>query len=318
MAPPAIPHAVAEAAMTWWVELQSDSVTSEMQAACDNWRAEHPLHEQAWQTIVSAHRQLGSTGLPGALAHSTLATRHSQSRRRAIKTLTLLAFAGTGAWTLQHQQLPEKWLADYRTGRGERREIQLADGTRITLDTHTAVDVRLDTQQRCLRLLSGRIHIDTAKDGRPFFVETEQGQARALGTRFTVQQNDQDTSVIVYQGAVALHPADRNTAPQTLTVGQQAYFGHDAVSPVESAIPNEAPWRNDMLIVTAMRLDTFIAELARYRSGWLICDAEVADLRVSGSFPLADTDKVLDILSQTLPVTIQRRTRLWAAVRPRH
>jgi len=303
--------------MTWWVELQSDTVTAEMQAACDQWRAEHPLHEQAWQTILNAHQRLGSTGLPGALAHSTLSATHDKSRRRTIKMLAVLAFGGAGAWVVHREELPEKWLADHRTAHGERREILLTDGTRVTLDTNTALDVRFDNRHRCLRLHLGRIHIDTAKDTRPLFVETAQGQAHALGTRFTVQCNERDTSTSVFQGAVELRPAGRNAAPLTITAGQQAHFAHNAVGQVEQAPQSEAPWRNGMLIVTAMRLDIFLAELARYRQGWLVCDPQIADLQVSGSFPLADTDSVLDILAQTLPVTIQRRTRLWAAVRPR-
>ncbi|VVN48093.1 Protein FecR [Pseudomonas fluorescens] len=63
-----------------------------------------------------------------------------------------------------------------------------------------------------------------------------------------------------------------------------------------------------------MRLGDFIAEVGRYRQGLLNCAAEVADLRLSGVFRLEDTDKLLAILPQTLPVQLRYRTRWWVTL----
>ncbi|MFK3815647.1 hypothetical protein ACI2KG_03385 [Pseudomonas sp. NPDC089407] len=62
------------------------------------------------------------------------------------------------------------------------------------------------------------------------------------------------------------------------------------------------------------RLDTLLAELGRYRSGWLRCDPAVAGLRVSGTFPVDDSDKALRAITSVLPVSIVRRTRYWVTV----
>ena len=71
-----------------------------------------------------------------------------------------------------------------------------------------------------------------------------------------------------------------------------------------------------MLVASGMRLDRFLAELGRHRPGLLHCDPAIAGLRVSGTYPLADTDRVLDMLRTTLPVEIRFMTRYWATVRP--
>ncbi|ENO88747.1 FecR domain-containing protein [Thauera linaloolentis] len=318
-ATPRIPPHVAEAAMEWWVELQSDPVTDDMRAACLRWRGARPEHEQAWQIIAAGHSRLHASALPPALAHAALgAPRGKPARRRAIKALAVLVFAGGGAWGIHRRDIASQWFADYRTGTGERRDIVLADGTRVTLDTDTALDIRFGEHERRLHLRSGRIHIDTAPDGdsrRPFFVDTAQGRAQALGTRFTVRQDDGASHIAVYEGSVALIP--RHGGGLTLGPSEQTRLhphGTDAPRPTDD---RDTAWRQGMLIVSAMRLDDFIAELGRYRSGWLHCDPQVAALRVSGSFPLADTDRALDALANTLPVDIVRRTRYWAAVRPR-
>jgi transmembrane sensor len=66
-----------------------------------------------------------------------------------------------------------------------------------------------------------------------------------------------------------------------------------------------------------MPLGDFVTELARYRSGHVACDPAVAGLRVSGTYPLADTDRVLAILGKSLPVAVEYRTCYWVRVVPR-
>lgn len=316
-APPgkrAVPPEIAEAAMTWWVELQSDPVAADALAGCQRWRAARPEHELAWQIIAGAHQRLHTTGLPAALAHATLTAPHSPARRQAIKALAVLVFAGGSAWALHRENL----AADYHTGTGERRQLRLADGSQVTLDTDSALDIHFDGRQRQLYLRSGRIHIATAMDaaGRPFLVYTAEGSAQALGTRFTVHQRPGRSQVAVFAGAVALRPRLDAGHPLILNAGQQASFDAGGSEPPGAAASADAAWQQGMLIVNAMYLDDFAAELGRYRPGWLFCDPQVARLDVSGSFPLDDTERVLDALANTLPVQIVRRTRYWTAIRP--
>lgn len=72
-----------------------------------------------------------------------------------------------------------------------------------------------------------------------------------------------------------------------------------------------------MLYAEEMRLADVLSEIGRYRSGVLRCDPAVADLRVSGAFQLEDTDRVLAVLAQTLPVRLDARTRYWVTVTAR-
>jgi transmembrane sensor len=66
-----------------------------------------------------------------------------------------------------------------------------------------------------------------------------------------------------------------------------------------------------------MRLGDVITELARYRPGVLRCDPAVAAMLTSGALSLTDTDTALTLLSSTLPLRIERRTRYWITVVPR-
>ena len=62
------------------------------------------------------------------------------------------------------------------------------------------------------------------------------------------------------------------------------------------------------------QLGDFLAELSRHRPGILRCDPSVAGLELTGVFPLADTDRVLAALQQSLPVQVHSLTRYWISV----
>ena len=73
-------------------------------------------------------------------------------------------------------------------------------------------------------------------------------------------------------------------------------------------------WADGILVAAHMRLEDFIAELSRYRRGQLHCDPKVANLLISGTYPIDDTERVLDLLHVSLPVRVKRFTRYWVTV----
>ena len=161
------------------------------------------------------------------------------------------ALAAGGAGTLAWNTTPLPTLmADQRSGTGERRRIRLDDGSQLQLNTASAVDIRYSNSLREVRLLSGEIHIETARDtlARPFIVHTAQGSIRALGTRFTVwRSEDHETLLAVYQGAVAVTTAEGAT--MVVPAGQQLSFTAAALGPVGPADPAREAWSQGMLVV---------------------------------------------------------------------
>ncbi len=208
------------------------------------------------------------------------------------------------------------WLAAWlqRTATGEQRTLHLADGTVIQLNTHSALDVRFDEKTRRVVLRDGEILIQTGHgDARPFIVETDDGRMRALGTRFLVKREDQGTRLSVLQSAVAARPEQRSDE-QILHEGQQALIQHDRLGPLQPLAPGADAWTRGMLVVDNVRLADMLDELGRYRRGHLGVDPKVANLRITGSFPLHDTDLALSALLPTLPVQIERHTQWWVTV----
>ncbi|RAQ11186.1 iron dicitrate transport regulator FecR [Burkholderia cepacia] len=319
---PTVPPQVARRAVEWWVDRQAGRTGEAFDAALARWRAEDPAHDAAWRHIETMQQRLGglTAGLDPQAAHAALLSPRAGRRRAAVKALAVLLFAGGAAWMAEPARRAAIWPADLRTAVGERRTVTLADRTVVVLDTDTALDVRFDAAARGLRLLRGTIMVTSGHDdrvpARPLVVATAQGELRPLGTRFAVRQRDGATRVEVFAGAVRVQPDDAAAGTRVIAAGEGADFTRDAIGVQAPLDAYASAWTGGMLVASRMRLADLVAELDRYRRGNLRCDAAVADLRVSGTYPLDDPARVLDTLKATLPIDVHYLTRYWATVVP--
>lgn len=155
----------------------------------------------------------------------------------------------------------------WQTAPGEQRAIVLEDGSRITLNTRSALEARLGRSKRQLRLLSGEAFFDVTRDPqRPFVVETAFGTARAVGTRFNVLLDSQHVEVATEEGQVmvtAIGAEARGVlAPAgvraTILRGQsRAALDHADLSRIEN-------WRAHRLEFNRVPLAAALREFSRY------------------------------------------------------
>ncbi len=293
--------------------MQERPLTANEQNQLQTWCSKSVDHQRAWDIAQQLNHSFEQ--VPEKLGLSVLSRKQTQ-RRNIIKAITALLVIPTGSWlAYQHSPL-SLWAVDYRTATGEVREVMLADGSKLILNTRSAVNVVFDVNQRLIELLEGEIQITTATDAlaRPLSVKTEHGQIRALGTTFTVLLNADYSQVAVQQAAVEIHTAATGKV-QRLIAGQQSRFSKREIEP-GSATPsaNTTAWTRKQLIVDNQPLAEVVAELSRYRKGWLRCDPAVAELRLSGVFQLTDTDVALSNIAHTLPVSVVYRSPYWVTV----
>lgn len=305
-------------AAQWLVLLHSGQAQPADWQALERWRAQDAAHDMAWQRAERLARTFGA--VPAQLGLPVLANaRRGANRRAALRVLAWVGTAPTAAF-LGWRHLPwQEWSAAHRTAVGEQRSVVLADGSRIMLNTATALDVAFSVQERLLRLRAGEVLIATAADAaghRSFRVETPQGWLRALGTRFAVRLGDRgEARVAVAEGAVEIAPR-QGAARVVLRAGEQCSFTADAVQPAQALADQALAWAQGVLYADGMRLDDFAVELSRYRPGVVRCDPQVAGLRISGAFQLHDTGHILAMLRETLPVQVVVRTRYWVTLVP--
>ncbi|MGQ7815897.1 FecR domain-containing protein [Metapseudomonas furukawaii] len=305
---------VVRQAIAWMLRLRGKA-DLDLQRACEHWRGQSDSHELAWQRVQQLEQELGLglKAMPGA-ANLLDDARTGLRRRQALKLLSGAALGGSALWLTRDLAPWERLTADLATATGERRSQALADGSRLLLNTDSAVDLRFDGRQRLIRLRRGEILVDGSAG--PLRVMTDHGLLEARDARFVLRQGRASSRVSVLEGQVRLGSAS-GLHRQQADAGQSLDLLQDGIRPLTRLDQEPGAWAEGLIVTRDMRLADFLAEVARYRHGRLACSEPVADPRLSGVYRLDDTERLLALLPQALPVRLHYRTRWWVTVEAR-
>lgn len=319
---PALSYLMLEEAAEWFALLRSGAATTQDRAVWQAWLDTGVEQREAWhyieriserfQSFQSADEQRAAV----AALQSTGAA--AVGRRGVLGALAIAAGAGLLGWQARGPLLRAgapvlALLADHHTAVGEIRAIALADGTRVWLDTATALDVDYRVEQRRLRLLAGSVLIETARDPRPFVVDTPHGQLKALGTRFAARLENHSTELAVGDGAVEVSAA-RGTTSRIVGAERQASFTTELIGPDAPLARARLAWANGVLLAEDIPLGALLRELGRYQRGHISVAPAVAELRVLGGYPLRDPERTLAMLAEVLPITVRHVLPWWISV----
>ncbi|ENB9664671.1 FecR domain-containing protein [Pseudomonas putida] len=300
-------------AIDWLVKLRFDSPSARTEQQFQQWLGSHPHNPLAWQRVSHLGDELA--GLPKDLSRRTLegSQRQRVSRRDHLKLLGLLAVGGSLGWAAREPLGLPQLLADSSTATGERRQWQSTDGSRIQLNTASAIDLHFSAQQRQLELIRGEISLDSnPNDNRPFHIDTRIGPLTTVDGQLLLRENSQGLLLSVRRGEVTLFPA--SASPRQVLPGETLQVGTNGSIQALALHSDPWGWTDGVLSVQQMPLAEFVSELGRYRPGLLRCAPEVAGLKVSGTYQLADTEQILQLLSRSLPVRVDYRTRYWVSI----
>ena len=305
-------------AVHWYIKLTSEDVTDAEKQAWEVWLNQSAAHHQAWERILQKLSLFES--LPADIGVTVLARASSKvntHRRDALKFLGLMAVVAVPAAYLYKEALLGSNDYDYSTRVGERKTVTLPDGTVLVLNTNTAVTMAASSQARTLTLHRGEILVQTGHagvDGRPLMVNTVFGNILPLGTQFNVRHFDHLTRITLFEGRLQL--TAKEGAQLVMKPNQEVdmFATHIHLHSENSLL--SAAWQNGYLQADNLALQSLIEELARYRSGFLLCHPDVREMKVSGAYSVDDIDASLNSLTQTFPLKIQQITRFLTLVLP--
>lgn len=223
-----------------------------------------------------------------------------------------------------------KSVAHYDTAVGERRVVELSDGSTITMNTGSSIEVDFARNERHLKLQYGEAFFDIEKDRlRPFVIEFGARQITVLGTQFNIYISGSVATVAVVEGLVRVdRGSDTDDNPGAgfvdpsppylptensevyIEAGKTAVFSvHDEDSGSVVALDTKQfrDWRSGVVRFDNESLIKVIAELNRYSDRKvLIEDPNVVALKVSGVYQLDSIDTFLAGIDAGLPVSIVR------------
>jgi transmembrane sensor len=313
------PDGVRQQAVAWLMRFHEGPIDLEEELELELWLEAHPANREVLAGMVRAWRMAGEAAeapeLVAARADALKAL--SQADRRAARgwrpelrhvlgalAACLLLIVATFYFYPRGET--------YRTGIGERRLVTLDDGSRLSLDAASAVEVRYDAERRALRLLAGRARFEVAKDPRrPFAVTAGDRMVVATGTAFSIELFRAEMRVVLYQGSVSVledgpadqvprhvllqgrTPADRMRAPSTALIvpaGASPAVRLEAVDMVRSSA-----WEQGQLVFSDEPLGVAVERVNRYSGARLVVEDPVtAALPVSGTFNAGDTEAFID------------------------
>ncbi|MDH1265793.1 FecR family protein [Pseudomonas sp. GD03944] len=293
-------------AREWQVLLNSGRATAADRENLDAWRNAAPEHEQAMRQVEDLWALLGQVQRP---AEPAVVTPIASRRRGLARWSVPLASA---ALLLLALWLPQgTWVglyADMHTAPGERREVQLEDGSTLTLNGDTALDWRVSGDRREVHLYHGEADFQVAADStRPFLVSAGAMRIRVTGTRFDVNHSGDRVDLAVTHGHVQVGTAQQ---PNALAVqaGQQVQWRDgdlQAVQPLDAQ--QRLAWQRGKLVFRDRPLAEVFDELERSQGDRVVfLDDQARRLQVTGVFPLDDPDAVLRAVADTLPVRLVR------------
>jgi len=315
---PNIPDDPLDAAAHWFTRDHGGLMTPDERRVFEAWRQADPRHEQAYREMMRVWGVAGAT--PDKVFENILRRRPQPPAAALSSRRRILALGAGGASCAAVAAVlagPERWFREpafsgrYASRRGERRTVDLPDGSALTLNTDSIAQVRFYESERRILLEQGEAFFSVAQAAdRPFVVDAGLATVTVTGTQFNVRRDADRVSVAVASGSVEVaggkwwrREARRLGAAQALQVAGTAALPEAAAANVDAL----TAWRQGKVVFDAAPLAAIVAEMNRYRARPVrLRSAALRDLRVAGVFSTDDPDAFLDVLPSLAPVAVLR------------
>jgi transmembrane sensor len=293
-----------EQAAEWFVRQDSGRLSEDDRRKFEQWLDSDPQNRAEYQAVQEVWRELD--GLKDTFLPSNVRLRNSWCGKKVWNHLVVAAslafFVFAGYLALFYTP------GSYETARGEMRTEHLADGSVIRLNSDTSLKVDFTEIQRTVSLIRGEAYFEVAQESdRPFVVESAGGSTRAVGTQFSVYRDSADVRVMVVEGNVEVATVDGDA--RMLEADEMVAYRSDgrSLSMVEPLQSNDLDWLDGRLSFEAMPLVDVVIQLNRYlKTPLYVVDHGLNNLKLSGTFHIANLEEIPELLPRLLPVTLRR------------
>ena len=303
------PESPAETAARWFALRRRKPDSLEEQQFAD-WLECDPANRRAYEEVtrsweISALASADPTVV--AMRSDALMLRPQKQREYAplwgtLATAATVLLGLTGIYVtnpgLVHQAMRPGPSPDHmllHTGVGQQATATLQDGTSVTLNTDSTLEVDYSALRRDVRLISGQALFKVVHNAsRPFVVTAGNRQVIDVGTEFEVELQGQKVSVALLEGRVQVQPLatsarDREAPTQPVAIlapGEQLIAGAEGDVTVKPAdVEQLVSWKSGRIRFNDTPLSDAVAEMNRYNhTPIVLADPSLSDIRITGSF----------------------------------
>ena len=313
---------VSQQAAHWWVVLHNVDASATEKREFAEWVARAPERVEACLRVARVHAAVSRADVRWPrtsaedLVRDALASpddsvvplrphvhrkREEERRRPALRwaaglAASTIAAASLGWWLTLSR--PEQ----FQTKVGEQRSVLLADGSRVTLNTASKIEVRLQADHRVVQLMQGEVLFEVAHDAqRPFDVHAGKVVVRAVGTLFDIDRRATRTAVTVVEGRVAMIAADSRTGNlPVLSAGDRMVVDSAGPGALEHNVnlAEATAWTQHQLVFHHRPLGEVTDEFNRYNVGRIeIRSPSLREQEVTGTFRSNDVASFVAVLA---------------------
>lgn len=296
-----------EQAAALWLAREDFGLTPAERDALDTWLAQSSRHKVAYLQLKAAWDRTERLAALKSPAPRALAPRSGTMRRLALlAAATVVMFFGGSAYLSWRQQSEHT----YATLVGRMRTVQLADGSRMELNTNTHVRADVTDKLRVVTLEAGEAYFDVIHDARhPFTVYAGNWRITDLGTKFSVFLDGDDVRVLVREGRVRVDPL-HGPAPSRPTVAEAGYAvlakGAETLllSKPDADIASDLSWRGGVLEFEHQPLAEVAAQFNRYNAKQIQIEGSARKIPIGGSFKADNVDVFVQLLHRGFGLSV--------------
>jgi transmembrane sensor len=304
-------------ASEWLIRLQEDLHDPVVQAEFHAWISAAPANRSAWaETRALAQLALSletSSNANRAAADGTSGNRQMVSRVHASATGTIRPIRRWAAYAsalavaaclalVAGPGLVIRLQSDLTTDVAESQQLELPDGSRVTLAAASAVAVSFSADERRVSLLQGEAFFEVRRDpGRPFRVIAEEVTTSVVGTSFDVRRDSSGVAVAVQEGIVEVsYSAGSRRPAERLMPGQSVKWSWRGQSTRVDVPPGlVATWRQGQLVLHDQLLGDAVDQFRRYYRGTIVlADSALASKPITGAYNLSDPEEALRAMAR--------------------
>ncbi len=310
-----------------WVRCLNRGLVDSEKPQLIAWINQDPLHHKAIYQEASIFDNTSElnelNGIFPLERHNRLSSFSANTLFLLIGLLCLFAVVIGKNLSTSSYLSSDKPVISYHTNIGEKNSVLLADGSEVTLNTHSKIIVSYTNEHRKINLLYGEAQFDVAKDKtRPFTVNTGTKSFTALGTVFNVQKNNElDMELIVTEGQVLVSEnhnreilaelikteTQKQNSLMIITDGEKSIIENKVqratLKLTDEQAEQELSWQQGMLIFKGETLRQALTEVSRYTNvQFEVSNTDISNIKVAGYFKAGDVKGLLDSLSYNFDI----------------
>ncbi|WP_230482464.1 FecR family protein [Sphingomonas sp. Leaf21] len=300
----AVDDPVVDEAVAWMVLVQDGQADEEASAGLQRWLDADLRHRTAWDSLQKSLTPFKVVdrvpGLGGSLVE---VIDRKRSRRELLSAAAVIGSSATALAITERVYPLDGLIADASTRTGERKRVELPDGSLLLLNARSRCNFDFDGDRRGIDMLEGTAMVTIEAGASPFLVRSGILDVKVDHGESIVTRRSTIASVINVRGDAAM--GIRGGFAFALKAGEgYAVRGVTLSRMTREETQGASAWSEGRLILQNRTLADMIDAYRPYCSGLIFLAEAVAQQRLSGVFDLGQMEEALDLVRKLLPIRI--------------